>query len=394
MRDLFCIKNGLVFFEGEFRELDILIEEDRITKIGKRLSGDENYDAKDCIVVPGLIDPHVHLREPGAEYKEDFFTGSRAAVAGGFTTVIDMPNNPIPTVNANRFNEKIALARKKAVCNVLFHFGGTDNNQGEAKKANALSMKIYLGKTTGELFLRKPDSLERHFRAFDGVFVFHASASEGNEREQIKKTVENIMAVGTLKKKYERKCHIAHISSVEELDAAKNFGLSTETAPHYLFLSSKDAEKLGKLGTVYPNLRSEDERRELLANLQRIDCIATDHAPHTMEDKEKGAHGFPGLETSLSLMLKLYWERTLSLEWIINAMSKNVASIFGLNEGEIKIGGNANLSIIDLKKEWRVVGNELYTKCKWSPFEGWLLKGKAKSVFVKGNLVYDDYSFL
>ncbi len=390
---MLCIKNGLVFFDNGFANLDILIEDGTITKIGRNIKSDSYYDATGCVVVPGLIDPHAHLREPGAEYKEDFRTGTMAAVAGGFTTVIDMPNNPMPTVTRQRFEEKRALAAKKALCNVFFHFGATDDNQGEAKKAGAFSMKVYLGKTTGDLHLRKPDSLERHFRAFDGVFVFHASVSEGNEAEQIEKTAQNIFLAGELGKKYRRRVHIAHLSAAKELDAALRFDISTETAPHYLFLSSKDAEKLGKFGTVYPNLRSEPVRRALLENLQKINCIATDHAPHTPEDKEQGAHGFPGLETSLGLMLKLYWERIVPLEWIMRAMSINAASLFGLDAGELKKGARADITIIDLKKEWKVKGSELYTKCGWSPFEGRELKGKAKAVFVNGNLVYDDFSF-
>jgi len=308
VRNLLCIKNGLVFFDGHFRELDVLVDGSTILKVGKRVEADSYYDASGCVVAPGLIDPHVHLREPGAEYKEDFRTGTMAAVAGGFATVIDMPNNPFPTTTKKRFDEKMELARKKALCNVFFHFGATDDNQGEAKMAGAFSMKVYLGKTTGELYLRQPDSLEKHFQAFDGVFVFHASVAEGSERVQIEKTIENLATVGTLGRKYKRRCHVAHVSCFDELDAAMRFGLSAETAPHYLFLSSKDAERLGKFGAVYPNLRSDGIRRGLLDNLQKINCIATDHAPHTQEDKEKGAHGFPGLETSLALMLKLYWK--------------------------------------------------------------------------------------
>lgn len=390
---MLCIKNGLVFFGGRFSGLDVLVDDGRIANVGRGIKADRYYDARGCLVVPGLVDPHVHLREPGAEYKEDMRTGTMAAVAGGFTTVIDMPNNPMPTTTRQRFEEKLELARKKAACNVFFHFGATDDNQGEAEKAGAFSMKVYLGKTTGELFLRRPDSLERHFGTFDGVFVFHASIAEGSEAAQIDKTVENIALVGRLGKKYRRRVHIAHVSSAKELDAALSFGLSTETAPHYLFLSSKDTKRLGKLGTVYPNLRSNMIRKGLLENLQKIRCIATDHAPHTLEDKEKGSHGFPGLETSLGLMLQLYWQRIAPLEWIISAMSKNAASIFALEAGEIKKGAKADITVIDLKKEWKVQGSELYTKCKWSPFEGMVLKGKAKSVFVGGNPVYDDYEF-
>lgn len=391
---MLCIRNGLVFFDGNFAELDVLVEDGRIAKIGKRITADSYYDASGCIVLPGLIDPHVHLREPGADYKEDFRTGTMAAVAGGFTTVIDMPNNSLPTISVQRLEEKKELARKKALCDVLFHFGATDKNFGEARKAGAFSMKFYLGKTTGDLFLKEKNSLEKHFQTFDGVFVFHASVADGTEEEQIEKTVANIAMIGDLAKKYKRSCHIAHLSAKKELDAVVSHNLTAETAPHYLFLSKKDAERLGKLGTVYPNLRSDSVRRELLENVHRIDCIATDHAPHTIEDKEKGAHGFPGLETSLALMLRLYHEKILSLEEIVKKMSARPAAIFGLHDrGAIREGAKADITIVDLKKEWKVRGEELYTKCKWSPFDGMVLKGKVKSVIFNGNILLDDYSF-
>lgn len=386
-----CIKGGKVFFKGQLSEVDILLDGNKIKKIGRNLSADESYYAKDMLVLPGLIDPHVHLRDPGATQKEDFRTGTMAAVAGGFTTVIDMPNNPAPTTTAERLKEKIQLAKEKAICGVLFHFGGTDNNFEEVKKAKPDSMKIYLGKTTGELWLRDPSSLERHLSNFSGNFVFHASISEGNEKMQIEGTCENIEHVGALSKKYKRKSHIAHASADIEVITAKKHSLSVETAPHYLFLSAKDAERLGKLGTVYPNLRTESIRKNLWNSIEDIDCIATDHAPHTLEDKENGAHGFPSLETSLPVMLQAYWQKKLKLDWIIKAMSEKPAEIFGLEgAGKIEEGFSADLAIVDLKKEWKVRGEELYTKCKWSPFDGKMLKGKVKSVFYKGKLIFDD----
>jgi len=388
------IRNGNVFFKGKFEKSDIEIENDKIIKIGKNLKGSSSFDASNMLVVPGLIDPHVHLREPGVDYKEDFTTGTQAAVAGGFTTVMDMPNNPIPTTTIQRLNEKKALARRKAVCNVLFHFGATDNNFDEVMKARPLSMKVYLGKTTGELYLRNPTSLEKHFQYYDGHFVFHADISEGTEEQQLEATNKNLEDIGKFSNRYKRKSHIAHASSGKMIEFSKSMGLTVEVPPHYLFLSEKDAKKLKHLGTVYPPLRSEKLRKSLWSRLSRADCIATDHAPHTLEDKEKGAHGFPGLETSLALMLSAYHSKKLKLEWIIERMSEKPAEIFGLADiGRITEGYSADITILDLKKEWKVKGEEQYTKCKWSPFEGKKLKGKVKSVFYNGNLIFDDYEF-
>jgi len=388
------IKNGSVFFKGKFEKLDVGIQDDKIVKIGKNLKGDSSFDASDMLVVPGLIDPHVHLREPGDTRKEDMETGTKAAVAGGFTTVMDMPNNTIPTTTVQRLNEKKALARRKAVCSVLFHFGATDNNFEEVMKARPLSMKVYLGKTTGELYLRNPTSLEKHFQYYDGHFVFHEDISEGSEEQQLEATYKNLEEIGRLSNRYKRRAHIAHASSGKMIEFSKTLGMTVEVPPHYLFLSDKDAKKLKNLGTVYPPLRSEKLRRSLWSRLSQADCIATDHAPHTLEDKEMGAHGFPGLETSLALMLSAYHSKKLKLEWIIERMSLRPAEIFGFDGiGRITEGYYADVSIIDLKKEWKVKGEEQYTKCKWSPFEGKKLKGKAKSVFHKGKLIFDDYEF-
>ncbi len=389
------IKGGRVFHKGEFSELDVLIEYGKIASVGKDIgTADETYNAKDMLVLPGLVDPHVHMRDPGATQKEDFHTGTQAAVAGGFTTIMDMPNNPYPTIDLEALYEKAGLAEKKAVCEVRFHFGATDKNFKEIKWANPLSLKIYMGKTTGELYLRNPNSLEKHFQNYEGQFVFHASGDGNTENEQLEKTFNNISKAGSLSTRYRRKSHIAHASCGREVLISKSFGLTAETAPHYLFLNNSDAEKLGYKGTVYPNLRSEELRKSLWEKIDRIDCIATDHAPHTLEDKKNGAHGFPGLETSLALMLEAYHSKKLGLEWIVKAMSEKPAAIFKLDRtGKIEKGCHGNITIVDPKKEWMVKGEELYTKCKWSPFEGKKLKGKTKSVFYKGNLIFDDFRF-
>lgn len=389
------IKNGKVFYKGKFSELDIVLEDGKIKKIGKNLKSDERYDAKGMLVLPGLIDPHVHLRDPGATEKEDFHTGTQAAVAGGFTTVMDMPNNPLPTITVQRLMEKKNLARRKAVCNVLFHFGATDNNFQEIQSARPRSIKIYLGKTTGELFLRNPTSLEKHFQNYDGHFVFHTDSSSGTEEEQLKETQKNIDEVGVLTERYQRKSHIAHASFGKAVNLSKSLDMTVEVAPHYLFLNDKDAKKLGYKGTVYPNLRSEKIRKTLWSKVNEADCIATDHAPHTLEDKKEGAHGFPGLETSLALMLSAYYSKKLKLEWIIEKMSEGPADIFGLSgAGRIAEGYPGDITVLDLKKPWKVKGEELYTKCKWSPFDGKKLKGKTKSVFYKGKLIFDDFEFV
>jgi dihydroorotase len=194
MTGTLLVRDGLAFINGSFSRKDILISDGVITGIGSGFSADESVDAAGCIVLPGLIDPHVHLREPGDTYKEDFKSGGRAAIAGGFTTVMDMPNNKIPTITRERLDEKRRLAKEKALCNVLFHFGGTDSNFAEVKKADPQSLKLYLGKTTGELWLHDPTALERHFANFqkDRPIVLHACGDSPDEEKDLEKTYANI----------------------------------------------------------------------------------------------------------------------------------------------------------------------------------------------------------
>jgi dihydroorotase len=385
-----CIQGGNVFLDGRFHRKDILIVDDLVAGIGNGFEAEEKIDASGKLVVPGLIDPHVHFREPGEKYKEDFVTGSRAALAGGFTTVFDMPNNNPPTTTYSRLQEKKKLA-EKAICDVYLHFGGTDDNFSEVRKVNPDSMKIFLGKTTGELFLRNPESLEKHFRnVFPGtVLVFHANAN-GPEEQAVMETLENLDSVCQLSENYKKKVHIAHASCGSEILLAKKCG-TVEVTPHHLFLNSDDAKELGFMGTVYPELRSEALRKSLWENLDNADCIATDHAPHTPEDKEEGAHGFPGLETSLALMLNAYNNGLVGLERLVSMMSSNPARIYGLQKkGRIEKGFFADITIIDPKKEWTIKAEELETKCSWSPWDGKKIKGKAEKVILRGEIAYDQ----
>jgi dihydroorotase len=396
------IKNGRIFYNGDFVEKSILIEEEKIKKIGSHVENEESelIDAKGLLILPGLIDPHVHLREPGAEYKEDFRTGTRAAIAGGVTTVIDMPNNPLPTITVERLREKERLAKQKALCDVYFHFGATYDNFDEIKKANPLSLKIYMGKTTGTLLIKDDETIEKHFQNFDKrkPIVLHAEDADYLGKYPCRSEEAARIAVAravALAKKTNRIIHIAHVSTRAEIDEARKFdGCTVETAPHYLFLSKKYAEKNKSLGLVRPPLRSESERRALWQMFDKINCIATDHAPHTLEDKENGANGFPGLETSLALMLDAYNRRLVSIADIVAKMAENAAKIFNLPlVGKIEFGYLANLIFVDVKEEWKVRGEELETKCKWSPFDGKLLKGKVKKVIVRGKLIYDEGDF-
>ena len=209
------IKGGNAFLGENFQKKDILLENGKIKDIGNALKGDETIEAKGMLVLPGLIDPHVHLRDPGATHKEDFTTGSRAAIAGGFTTVMDMPNNPIPTITKERLEEKKRLAKKKGICDILFHFGGTDDNLDEVRRADPHSLKLYLGHTTGHLILKKKTSLKKHFQNFpkDRQIVLHACDHSLDEPENLRKTYETVQDAISLASGLGRKIHLAHASA-------------------------------------------------------------------------------------------------------------------------------------------------------------------------------------
>lgn len=392
------VKGGLAFLDGEFVQRDVLLDGGVIAAVGHGLKAEagERVDASGCLVLPGLIDPHVHLREPGDTYKEDFATGTRAAITGGFTTVMDMPNNRLPTVTKARLDEKLRLAAGKAVCDVLFHFGGTDDNFAEVKKADPQSMKLYLGKTTGELMLKNPASLQKHFADFarDRPIVLHACGDDADEEKGLERTYANIADCVSLASKAGRRIHLAHASTGHEIVLAKKWkGCTVEVAPHHLFLSSKALERLGPYGKVYPQLRSEPKRVALWDALWGVDCIATDHAPHTVEDKEAGSR-VPGPETCVSLMLDACSKGLLDREWVVPRMTENVASAFGLaGRGRLEKGCIGDVTIADPRAEWTVRGHELETKCKWSPFDGMVLKGRVRTVIKSGKQVYVDNEF-
>ncbi len=392
------VKGGKAFFDGKFQEADVLIVDGKISKVGANLSGEETVDAKGMLVLPGLIDPHVHLREPGATQKEDFLTGSQAAIAGGFTTVIDMPNNPIPTTTKERYDEKIKLAKKKAICDIEFFFGGTDDNFDEVKKADPPFMKLYLGKTTGELLLKNPDSVRKHFENFpnDRPIVLHACHHSEDEDENLRITYEMQERSIALAVMMGRRIHIAHASTKKELTIPHNYpNVTAEVAPHHLFLSDRDIERLDGMQYVYPPLRSEQKRLMLLSAATLADCVATDHAPHTVEEKEDGAAGFPGLETSLALMFNACEHGFLDKIWVVQRMSEKPAEIFNLKgKGKLEPGYAGDVTIVDHKKEWKVDAQLMHSKCKWSPYEGMKLKGKVHSVIKDGKLVFEEYNLI
>ncbi len=380
------IKNGKIYQKGNLISKNIYIEEGKIRKlVNSDIKAGKVIDAKGKIVLPGLIDCHVHFREPGATQKEDFFTGSQAAAAGGVTTIIAMPNTNPPVTNLQVLDETRRLA-KKSIVNYGFHFGTTKDNIADVEKAQGVAgIKVYMDHTTCNLLIDGYNPLKKLFSSNKTVLV-HA------ENENVSKAKELIQSG-------ENKLYFCHISSEEELNYAKKDKIKNEVfvevTPHHLFLTDTDLNDLGAFGEMKPGLKTKKDQEALWQGIRdrKVDTIGTDHAPHTKEEKLEINYpfGVPGLETMLPLLLNALNENKIELKKIIELCCENPAKIFKIkSKGFIKEGYDADLTVVDLDLEKEVVNDNLFTKCKWSPFEGRKLKGWPVCTIVNGNIVFDN----
>lgn len=333
---------------------------------------------------PGLIDVHAHLRDPGATKKEDFNTGSQAALAGGYTFVLDMPNNPIPTISLKALEDKVALADEKATCDINFNYGtdgkNLDSFAGVWNNPRVFGLKIYCNHTTGDLLIDDDKTIDNIFKAWesDKPILVHA---EGKQLS---------MAINKAKK-YSRRLHDCHISRAEEVEMirnAKKEGLliSAGVCPHHLYMTDEDVKKLDFRATMKPPLGTKDDQETLWEGIndKTIDMIETDHAPHLLSEKESGEakYGVPGLETALGLMLLAVKNGKITEKNMINLMHNNPKKIFNIPDQ-----GNTYIEL-DPNEKYTVKDEDLKTKCKWSPFNNWELYGKVRRVTIRGKEVY------
>jgi len=334
------------------------------------------------INLPGLIDIHVHLREPGATQKEDFNTGTRAALKGGFTQIIDMPNNPEPTITLEKLEEKVSLAKAKSNCDIGFHYGTNGTNTGSFKKAidqsKVYGLKLYCNHTTGEMLLEDLALLENVFKSWesDKPILVHAEGVE-------------LAATISLSHLYERRLHVCHISQATEVELVarakeKGFRITAGVCPHHLFLTEKDREKMGPWAIMKPPLGNEKDREALWRGLTSgvIDLVETDHAPHTKKEKESETppYGVPGLETAVPLLYKAVEEGMIEEELIPLLLHDRPEAIFSLPSQE-KTG-------IELLTGTFTIGEESFeTKCGWSPFDGWKVPVRVDRVMFHGKQV-------
>lgn len=415
------LKNCRILNGGELITADIEVSNGKIQKISQTsLEGDDVIDVKNNLVIPGAIDAHVHFRDPGQEYKEDFYTGSCAAAAGGVTTVLDMPNNKVPITTNKALEEKRKSARKSIV-NYGFHFGATSDNIEDIRNAeNIAGVKVYMGSTTGTLLVDKVQDIRRVFDASEKRMIVHAEDEErmNSIAEQYKgqedpfihtKIRDNVCAEKALKiaiktsKERNAKLHVAHASTKEEILLIKeakyskdNASVTCEVCPHHLFLTNDFLSKKKNFAKMNPPLRSREDRDCLWTAIRDgvVDIIATDHAPHTVEEKQKGywqaPSGVPGVQTMLPLLLNEVSHNRLSLIKLVELCCENPALIFGIkNKGFIKEGYDADLAVIDMGLTRKIRNEEQLSKCGWTVFDERECTGWPVMVFVRGKLVYD-----
>jgi dihydroorotase len=426
------IKNGLIINRGNIRAGDIYIKDGFIEKIDPQIDrkADMELDAQGKFVIPGIIDDQVHFREPGLTHKAEIYTEAKAAVAGGVTSFMEMPNTKPAATTRELLEDKYRRAAEVSLANYSFFMGAANDNLDEALRTNprtVCGLKIFMGSSTGNLLVDDERILEELFSKSPMLIATHCEdektirANEEVYRAQYGEDVPLAFhplirsAEGCLKssslavelaKRYGSRLHILHISTKDELGLFRNDipleekRITAEVCVHHLYFNSRQYDELGTLIKCNPAIKGPEHQEALFPALldNRLDIIATDHAPHTWEEKQqsyfKAPSGLPLVQHSLNVMLDFYHQGKISLERIVEKMCHAPAVCFRIDRrGYLDEGYWADLAILDLENSWTVAKDNILFKCGWSPFEGRQFKGRVQSTIVSGHLAYHDGRF-
>ncbi len=428
------IKNATVVNEGKSEKLDVLIVGSLIKQIGKKIDdfplNTTIIEAKNKVLIPGVIDDQVHFREPGLTHKATIATESRAAVAGGITSFIEMPNTVPQATTQKLLEDKFKIAAKESFANYSFMFGGTNDNLEELLKTdpkNVAAIKLFLGSSTGNMLVDNEEVLEKIFSSTNLLIAVHCedeTTIKNNLDKQksiygddipiklhpVIRSVDACYISSSkaikLAKKTGARLHVFHLSTAKETELFTNKipveekQITAEVCVHHLWFDDRDYDNKGTLIKWNPAVKSENDKNGLWKALldDRIDVIATDHAPHTLEEKKqvytKAPSGGPLVQHGLVAMLETVKEGKISIEKMVEKMCHNPAKLFKISKrGFIKVGYNADIVIVDTNSSQIVSKENILYKCGWSPFEGTTFGSSVSHTFINGSLIYDNGVF-
>jgi dihydroorotase (multifunctional complex type) len=426
------LTNAKAYIAGQIVDCNIAIEEGKIHKIGKETQmpqADEKTDLHNLLVLPGLIDEHVHLRDEGKAYKEDFFSGTAAAAAGGFTTILDMPNNDPVTMSVGTLRNRMEIALTKILINVGV-YSEFPKNLAETVAIvaqGAIGFKLFMSSQVGGLNISDDQALQDAFKAIAELKVplaVHAedwamlTTNEAKLKQAQKIGIADFLRAHTetveltaiqrllkLSQHSEVHLHFCHVTSQEGLNAIieakkseRKGKLTCEVTPNHLLLTSEDVKRIGQMAIMAPPLRDKIHLEALWKGLEdgTVDSIGSDHAPHTKEEKAASSVwdvkvGVPGLETTLPLIMTFVKKNRLTIVQAVHLLAEKPAEIFGLNDrGRLEQGKNADLTVVDFNRQFKIDASKFKSKAKFSPYEGWDVQGKVVKTIVNGQVVFDD----
>jgi dihydroorotase len=428
----YIIKNGMIVNRGLIYPSDILIKDGKIEKMDHIIdhNGAIEIDAKDKYIIPGIIDDQVHFREPGLTHKANIYSEAKAGIAGGVTSFMEMPNTKPSALTQELLQDKYDIAANSSLANYSFYMGASNDNLDEVLKSdsNAIcGIKVFMGSSTGNMLVDDEEVLDKIFSKAHMLVATHCEDEarvRARTREYVDKYGDDMpmhlhpiirdektcylssSKAVELARKYNTKLHILHISTGKELELFDNElplsekRITAEVCVHHLSFNASQYDELGSKIKCNPAIKSIENQEQLLPALlnDKLDVVATDHAPHTFEEKQniytKCPSGLPLLQHSLQMMLRFYFDNQISLDRIVEKMCHAPSILFQVkNRGFIDEGAWADLVILDLERSQTVTKENIHYKCGWSPLEGMELKGVIDKTFVNGNIVYNDGIF-